>query len=72
MTAHALIHDLNLATRFASHIVLMKNGEITASGPAEHIQSSPALAEAYEVDIELNCTKAGVMTVGASLAGDPG
>ncbi|MBV2120576.1 MAG: ABC transporter ATP-binding protein [Candidatus Thiodiazotropha sp. (ex Ctena orbiculata)] len=68
----AAMHDLNLAARFAEHIVLMKDGEIRASGATEQVLESPQLAETYEVDIELKRSKDRIYMVGASLLPEEG
>ncbi|NBC48984.1 MAG: ATP-binding cassette domain-containing protein [Gammaproteobacteria bacterium] len=63
----AAMHDLNLAARFANHLLLMRAGRILAAGPKEEILSSPVLAETYGVKIELGRTSDGGMMVGARL-----
>ena len=63
----AAMHDLNLAARFADHIVLMKDGRVIASGPKERILASPELGWTYGVTIELQQTSDGVHVVGARL-----
>jgi iron complex transport system ATP-binding protein len=61
------LHDLNLAARFADHILLMKAGQVCASGATEEILASPTLAKTYDVNIELQRSGEGVLMVGASL-----
>lgn len=61
------LHDLNLAARFADHVVLMREGRIISSGPPREILASPELAETYGVTIEIHETNDGVLTVAASL-----
>lgn len=63
----AAMHDLNLAARFADHIILMKQGQVIAAGATEAILASPELAQTYGVNIELKRAADGVMMVGASL-----
>lgn len=63
----AAMHDLNLATRFADHLVLMRDGKILAAGPKEDILSSPVLAQTYGVKIEIGRTSDGGVVVGACL-----
>lgn len=55
----AAMHDLNLAVRFADHLLLMRDGRLLAAGPCDSILASPALAETYEVDIEVRHTEGG-------------
>lgn len=61
------LHDLNLAARFADHVVLMRDGKIMASGSPKKILASADLAETYGVTIEIHETRNGVLTVAASL-----
>lgn len=61
------LHDLNLAARFADHVVLMREGKIISSGPPREILASPELAETYGVTIDIHETNEGVLTVAASL-----
>ena len=65
----AAMHDLNLAARFADHLMLMRDGEIRASGATSDILASPVLAETYGVKIELRRADDGTHMVGASLGG---
>ncbi len=61
------LHDLNLAARFADHVVLMRQGKIILSGPPNEVLASSELAETYGVNIDVHETKDGVLTVAASL-----
>lgn len=61
------LHDLNLAARFADHVVLMREGRIILSGPPHEVLASPELAETYGVSIDIHETKDGILTVAASL-----
>lgn len=63
----AAMHDLNLAARHAGHLLLMRDGEVLASGPTEEILASPVLTEVYSVNIELTRASDGTFIVGASL-----
>lgn len=63
----AAMHDLNLAARFADHIILMKAGKILAAGNKDKILTSPELAQTYGVNIELQTASDGVKMVGARL-----
>ncbi len=67
VTTVIAMHDLNLAARFADHLVLMNDGEVVAAGSTEDVLSSQALAATYGVNIELQRASDGVMMVGASL-----
>lgn len=67
VVAMVALHDLNLAARFADHVVLMREGRIILSGKPEEILASPELAETYGVNIDIQKTKSGLLTVAASL-----
>lgn len=47
------LHDLNLAARFADHLLLMRKGEICAEGPPEIVLRQDAIADTYGVQIEI-------------------
>lgn len=47
----AIVHDLNLALRYADRVVLLQSGRIRADGPPESVMMSPELASAFG----LNC-----------------
>lgn len=48
------LHDLNLAARFADHLLLVGNGRILAQGAPGEVLRSPAISETYGVDIEIS------------------
>ncbi|MEM7379302.1 MAG: ABC transporter ATP-binding protein, partial [Pseudomonadota bacterium] len=47
------LHDLNLAARFADHLILLGNGCVRAAGSPKDVLSTPELAETYGVQIAL-------------------
>ena len=47
------LHDLNLAARFADHLVLLGQGRVLAQGTPGEVLRSPAISETYGVDIEI-------------------
>ncbi len=47
------LHDLNLAARFADHLVLVGRGRVMAEGRPDDVLRSPAISEIYGVDIEI-------------------
>ncbi|AKH20579.1 ABC transporter ATP-binding protein [Sedimenticola thiotaurini] len=63
----AAMHDLNLAARFADHILLMEEGRVVASGATDDVLCSSELARTYGVDIELQRSRDGVYMVGARI-----
>lgn len=46
------LHDLNLAARYADHLLLIGNGKIRAQGAPLHVLSDPLIAQTYDVAIE--------------------
>ena len=49
MTIIAVIHDLNLAARFADQIVVLKEGSIVAKGNPHEVITPNNLAEAFNI-----------------------
>ncbi|HAU38470.1 MAG TPA: hypothetical protein DCX07_12245 [Phycisphaerales bacterium] len=53
MAVVCVSHDVNLAARFADELVLMRDGEVVASGPPGDVVREDLLARAYDVRVEL-------------------
>lgn len=49
----AILHDVNLATRYADRIIALKGGRQFFDGTAEQLLSGDRLSALYEIDIEL-------------------
>ncbi len=49
----AAVHDLNLAARYCDRLVLLADGQIQASGPAESVLQSDRLHQAYGIDTSI-------------------
>lgn len=47
------LHDLNLAARFADHLILLRHGEVLAEGSPSDVLYLPEIAETYGVDIHI-------------------
>ena len=49
-TLVAVLHDLNLAARYATHIVAMRAGEIVAQGPPDSLITPALLRDVFELE----------------------
>jgi iron complex transport system ATP-binding protein len=45
-----VVHDLNLAARFADQIILMENGRVIDRGPAKSVLTTERIRSVFEVD----------------------
>jgi iron complex transport system ATP-binding protein len=48
-TVVAVLHDINQAARFAEHIVILKDGRITAAGEPERVISAETIFTVFNV-----------------------
>lgn len=48
-----VLHDLNLAARYADHLLVMAAGAVVAAGPPEHVITSEVLRDAFGLDAEV-------------------
>lgn len=46
------LHDLNLAARYADHLLLIGSGRVLAQGAPEIVLSDPLIAQTYDVAIQ--------------------
>ena len=53
MAVVCVSHDINLATRFADDLVLMREGGVVASGGPDDVLRANVLRETYGVDVRL-------------------
>ncbi|CAN5264842.1 heme ABC transporter ATP-binding protein [soil metagenome] len=51
----AVLHDLNLAVRFADRIVVLHNGKVAADGLPADIISSELIRRVFEIDVAVAC-----------------
>ena len=57
-------HDLNLAASVCDALVMMRNGQVLATGTPEHVLTPVAIARLYDVDADVRYhTGAGHLTV---------
>ena len=47
------LHDLNLAARFADHLILLRQGQVLAQGSPQEVLHRPEIAATYGVDIHI-------------------
>lgn len=52
-TVVAVLHDLNQATRFAGHLIVMKAGQIIAQGPPSEIVTAELVQDAFGLPCEI-------------------
>ncbi|TCS36740.1 ABC transporter ATP-binding protein [Reinekea marinisedimentorum] len=48
-----ILHDLNLALRYAQHIIALKKGRVVHHGDAETVLTEPNLSSLYDTEIRL-------------------
>ena len=47
----AVLHDLNLALRYADQVLLLQNGRVQANGPPAHVLSEATVRRIWQVDV---------------------
>lgn len=58
-----VLHDLNLAARWADHIVVLRGGEAAAEGDPETALTSAVLADVYGVDARVERSSTGHLQI---------
>ncbi len=53
LTVLVALHDLNLAARYADRLALLVSGRISAVGPAAHVLTPQAIADAYGLQVQV-------------------
>lgn len=73
MTIVAAIHDIAQAAGFADMLVVMKEGEIVASGPPEEVLDEALIADVFEARVRIRRdTETGqIIVIPLGLAGEP-
>ncbi len=52
LAALAVLHDVNQAAAWATHVLLLKGGRVQAAGPAAQVLTAQSLTALYEVPVE--------------------
>ncbi|WP_448854348.1 ABC transporter ATP-binding protein [Corynebacterium frankenforstense] len=52
-TVVAVLHELTLAFRYASNLIVMKDGAVAAAGPVERVVTEELLTDVYEIRCDL-------------------
>lgn len=53
LIAVVVLHDINLAARFADHIAVLRQGRLYASGTADEVLDPALFAEVYDVQVRI-------------------
>ncbi len=53
-TVVAFVHDMGLASSNADHIVLMSQGQITASGIPRHVLTDALLSDVFDCEVKVS------------------
>lgn len=48
-TVVIVLHDLNQAARYASHLIVMKDGDVVTAGPPSEIITEELIEEVYDL-----------------------
>ena len=59
----AVLHDLNLAARFADRVIVLQRGHIVADGPVREMITADLLARVFEVDVRLDTAGEGLPAI---------
>ena len=58
-----VLHDLTQAARIADHLIVMKEGQVIASGPAAHVLTPEVLQTAYGVRVHIGQDETGAPVI---------
>ncbi len=58
-TVVVVLHDLNLAARFADRLVLFKNGGVVGEGPVSKVFRPDLISRVFDIDCEIVTTSSG-------------
>ena len=51
LAVFCILHDLNLASLYADHVIMLNNGRITRQGTPSEVLQKMVLAETYQADL---------------------
>lgn len=57
------IHDLNLAARYAKHVVILKDGELYCCGTPAEVLTEETIRDVYRVDAEVRIDASGIPVI---------
>lgn len=49
----AVLHDINLAARYADHVYLLQNGQLAAEGSPSHVFTGERLSHVYQAELAI-------------------
>lgn len=60
LTTVAVMHDLNLAARYADRIALLKDGRLYRYGEVAEVLTADTIREVYQVDVQIAVDESGI------------
>lgn len=64
-----VLHDLTLAARYCTRLVLMAKGRVVADGPPVEVMTPVNLAQVYGIEARIEAHETGLLVVPAGLSG---
>jgi iron complex transport system ATP-binding protein len=52
-TVVMVLHDLNLAARYATHMVALKEGRVVAAGNVDQVMTEPILEDVFGIEAHI-------------------
>ena len=62
-TVVAAFHDLELAARYADHLLVLQNGRIVAQGPPRDVLTTELVASVFRMQAQLSATDGGALRI---------
>lgn len=57
-----VVHDLNVASRYADYLCALKDGQVFAAGTPHELINCPTMSKLYDTDITVHKTPEGLLT----------